>query len=96
MLQIFVINMITLPKGVWLDSEESDVRYLYPEIQAPLSPENSECIILVGMDGHLSLPTEAFAISDTPGQMTHIMTFIFLLSEICKWVHNLFLPGEPT
>lgn len=88
--------MITLPKGAWLDSEESVVRNIYPEIQEPLSPENSECFVLVGMADHLALPTEAFAISDTPGQMTHIMIFLFLWSEICKWVHNLFLLREST
>lgn len=86
--------MVTLPKGVWLDAEESVARYICPEVQAHGSSENSECVILAGISDHLSLPTEDFATSDTPRQMTQVMAFIFLLSEICKWVHNFFLLGE--
>lgn len=33
-------------------------------------------------------------ISGLSGQMTYIMTLIFLLSKTCKWLHNLWLPGK--
>lgn len=66
--------MIALPKGVQLDSEEnasSTLKYRHLCHQ-----KKSEFVILVGMGGHFSLPTEAFAISDTPGQMTHVLAFM--------------------
>lgn len=60
--QIFMINDLTLSKGLQLDSEGSFVvRHIYPEIQAPLPSENSGHVILVVMGDHLSLPVEALA-----------------------------------
>lgn len=51
-----MINMLTLPEHVQLDSEGSIVvRYIYPEIQASLPTENGEGVILVVMGDHLSV-----------------------------------------